>query len=102
MPYRVTVALAVTLLAAAGLPAQQVPKVAPYPLPPKAREALLTVAAASDVLILGETHGTQEVPAVAAALLDPLSKLGYGVLALEMPSDQQQPLTDWVAGKAAA
>lgn len=101
MPYRVTVALAVTLLVPAHSPAQHVPKLAPYPLPPKAREALLTVAAGSDVLVLGETHGTQEVPAVAAALLDPLWKLGYGMLALEVPSDQQQPLTDWAAGKAA-
>jgi len=70
-----------------------------YELPQKATEALAGLASETDVLMLGETHGTQEVPAVAAALLAPLSKLGYGVLALEIPSDQRQPLIDWAAGK---
>ena len=60
------------------------------------------LAGESDVLILGENHGTQEVPAVAAALLAPLSELGYGALALEIPADDQGPLTDWATGKTEA
>jgi len=78
---------------------QSIPDLAPYQLPPKAEQALVNVASESDVLIFGELHGTQEVPAVAAALLAHLSKLGYGILALEIPADQQQPLLDWAAGK---
>jgi hypothetical protein len=57
------------------------------------------IAAQSDFLILGEFHGTQEMPALAASLLTPLTKLGYNVLALEVPSDQQVPLTAWAMGK---
>jgi hypothetical protein len=72
----------------------------PYPLPAKVLADLDKLAAQSDVLILGEIHGTQEVPSVAAALLAPLTKHGYGVLALEIPSDQQRPLTDWATGKS--
>ncbi len=71
----------------------------PYSLPPETILALAGLAAQSDVLILGETHGTQEVPAVAAALLTPLAELGYGVLSLEIPADQQTPLTAWATGK---
>jgi hypothetical protein len=71
-----------------------------YPLPSKVLADLDKLAAQCDVLILGEIHGTQEVPGVAAALLAPLTKHGYGVLALEIPSDQQRPLTDWATGKS--
>ena len=55
-----------------------------------------------DVLTLGEVHGTQEVPMVAIALLTPLTKLGYDVLALELPKDQQAPLIAWATGKTEA
>ncbi len=83
--------------------AQIIPQtIEPYPLPARARQALCELAGESDVLILGETHGSQEVPAVAAALLTPLAKLGYGALALEIPADEQGPLTDWATGKTEA
>jgi len=86
----------------AGSNAQVVVKqLSAYPLPSKARDALNEVAGQSDVLILGEIHGTQEVPAVATALLEPFTKLGYRLLALEIPADQQGPLTDWATGKTA-
>jgi hypothetical protein len=94
------VALTILFFNSAVAWAQLVPeRLEPYPLPSKAQQALGELAAESDVLILGEIHGTQEVPAVAAALLAPLSKLGYGVLALEIPADQQGPLADWATGK---
>ena len=102
MPVRAFVS--VIVLFATSLVAQA--QVAPitlesYALPAKAQLALGELAAQSDVLILGETHGTQEVPAVAAALLAPLTKLGYVALALEVPADQQGPLADWSTGKTA-
>jgi len=93
-------ALAVWFFISTTAQAQPVPSaLEPYPLPAKVQDALAQLAAQTDVLILGEIHGTQEVPAVAAALLEPLSKQGYGVLALEIPADQQGPLTDWATGK---
>jgi hypothetical protein len=71
----------------------------PYTLPDKVQQALIHLATQTDVLILGELHGTQEVPAIAAALLEPLSKLGYGALALEIPADELEALTNWALGK---
>ena len=71
----------------------------PYSLPAAAKQPIKELADRSDVLILGETHGTQEVPEVVASLLPTLSKMGYHVLALEVPSDQQAALTDWATGK---
>jgi hypothetical protein len=65
----------------------------PYPLPADITQSFAEIASQSDLLMFGEFHGTQEVPALAASLLAPLTKLGYNVLALEVPSDQQAPLT---------
>ena len=80
--------------------AETVPdRIQPYPLPARAERALVALAGEADVLVLGEMHGSQEVPAVAAALLGPLTKLGYGALALEVPAEEQGPLTDWATGK---
>lgn len=75
------------------------PELEPYRLPASVERSITELAAQSDVLLLGETHGTQEVPAVGKALLTPLTKLGYNVLALEVPSDLRAPLTDWATGK---
>src|SRR5262249_44664864 len=76
-----------------------VPQLAPYALPSKSQHALKEIAGQCDVLVLGEIHGTQEVPAIVTALLEPFTKLGYGLLALEIPADQQGPLTYWATGK---
>jgi len=77
MPKRLAVALVALLLTTAA-PAEEVPaKLEPYPLPPKALGVLTKLADASDVLVLGELHGTQETPTIAAALLAPLSQRGY-------------------------
>src|SRR5260370_10605978 len=70
----------------------------PYPLPPEARVRFEKLAASSDVLILGEIHGTQEVPELVASLLHPLTKLGYHTLALEVPSNYQTSLLQWLSG----
>jgi hypothetical protein len=49
----------------------------PYHLSPDIERALVALAAASDVLLLGEIHGAQEVPALAAGLLPILTPLGF-------------------------
>ncbi len=99
MPKRLAVALVALLLATAAR-AEEVPaKLEPYLLPSKALDVLTKLADASDVLVLGELHGTQETPTIAAALLAPLSQRGYRVLALEVPADEQQPLVEWAAGR---
>lgn len=71
----------------------------PYPLPPDSRARVEDLAASSDVLILGEIHGTREVPGLVAGLLAPLNERGYRVLALEMPNDQQASLLAWARGE---
>lgn len=70
----------------------------PYSLPDAVRERLLALAALSDVLLLGETHGTQEVPRLALGLLPYLAQIDYGALALEAPSDQRDQFVEWAAG----
>ncbi|AGA28453.1 hypothetical protein [Singulisphaera acidiphila] len=71
----------------------------PYPLPPAARADIEKLAASSNVLILGETHGTQEVPELTASLLEPLAKLDYHILAIEVPNKEQASLLAWAHGK---
>jgi hypothetical protein len=72
----------------------------PYPLPPAAEAPLKKLAASSDILILGEIHGTQEVPELVASLLAPLTELGYNTLALEVPNNDQASLLAWARGKS--
>lgn len=71
----------------------------PYPLPPEARSAIEHLAARCDVLILGEIHGTREVPGLVAGLLAALNKQGYRALAIEVPNDAQAPLLAWARGE---
>jgi hypothetical protein len=71
----------------------------PFPLPPEARARIENLAASSDVLILGEVHGTREVPGLVAGLLAPLNARGYRVLALEAPNHVQALLLAWARGE---
>lgn len=71
-----------------------------YELAGPAAEAILALAEASDVLLIGETHGTQEVPEVMLGLLDPLAARGYGGLALELPADIREEIVCWAGGAA--
>jgi erythromycin esterase-like protein len=73
-------------------------RIAPYPLPKDAKERLLALAARSDVLILGEIHGSQEVPRILATLLPDLAKLGYRGLALEVGADHRDGIEAWARG----
>ena len=100
MPMRIWIATTLALLMSPAAIAQiDSQPLKPYPLPPDVQHSINELAAQSNVLILGEIHGTQEVPAIAATLLQSLTKLGYGVLALEVPADQQGPLSDWATGR---
>lgn len=74
--------------------------IAPYELPPPVKGELLALAAQSDLLLLGETHGTQEVPRLVLGLLDDLATLGYGGLGLELPRGEQDALKSWIAGES--
>lgn len=69
-----------------------------YLLPSEVERSVATVAGECDILVLGEVHGMQEVPAVAASLLAPLSKLEYRGLALEIPHDEQAAMVAWAMG----
>lgn len=60
---------------------------------------LLTLAAESDLLLIGELHGTQEVPCLMLGLLPALAKLGYGGLALELPVGERDQLLRCAQGK---
>jgi hypothetical protein len=74
----------------------------PYPLPPEARTGIEKLAAGSDVLVLGEIHGTQEVPQLVAGLLAPLTELGYHTLAIEVPSNRQAAVRARARGETKA
>jgi hypothetical protein len=56
---------------------------------------LLRLAQDSDVLIVGELHGTREIPHLVASLLPDLFALGYRGLAYELPADVRQRLAMW-------
>lgn len=68
---------------------------APLPLPDAVKAGVLRLAQDSDVLIIGELHGTREIPRLLAALLSDLFALGYRGLASELPSDMRQGIAMW-------
>ncbi len=82
-----------TACAESAIPDQQ-----PYPLPADVLQSVEKLASDCDILVLGEMHGTKEVPAVAETLLDPLTKLGYRAIALELPRDEQRVIDNWATG----
>jgi hypothetical protein len=67
-------------------------------IPDTVREALRQLAEESDFLLFGELHGTQEPPQLLAALLDDLTSLGYGGLALEIHRGEREPIMRWATG----
>lgn len=92
--------LGATLCPAGSCAPTPVPPLAPYHLSDKAGGTVAALVAQSDVLVLGETHGTQEVPRMTASLLPELHKMGYRALALEVYADQQPVLAAWASGKS--
>lgn len=70
----------------------------PYELPLSAKAQLLELAAQSDLLLLGETHGTQEVPRLVFGLLDDLAALGYGGLGMEVGAEGREVLAALAPG----
>ncbi len=51
--------------------------------------SILSLAEESDILLFGETHGTQEVPLAIASLIDDFYRLNYRAIGLEIGSSQQ-------------
>jgi hypothetical protein len=60
---------------------------------------LIDTALKSDVLILGELHGTQEVPRLVLSSLNDLASVGYRGLALEIPRDERYAIERWATGQ---
>jgi hypothetical protein len=73
--------------------------VAAHPLSAEVEQNVLDVAARSHLLLIGELHGTREVPTLVAGLLPKLCELGYGGLGLEVPRDQRDLLLAWADGQ---
>jgi erythromycin esterase-like protein len=99
--YLKAIAVAFVVLSATARAEVTIPEQPAYPLPPDVQQSLKTLASECDVLVIGETHGTKEVPAIVEGSLDTLTKLGYRALALEVPRDQQQAVTAWAKGDTA-
>ena len=75
--------------------------ITPYDLSKAVQQRLLSLASESNLLLLGEMHGTQEVPRLMLGLLPHLAQLGYGGLALEMPEGQRDQLLRCAQGETA-
>ncbi len=73
--------------------------ITPYDLPEPVKKQLLALAAESDLLLIGELHGTQEVPRLMLGLLPELASLGYGGLALEISVGQRDQLLRYIQGE---
>ena len=73
--------------------------ITPYDLPEPAKVQLLTLARESDLLLIGELHGTQEVPRLMLGLLPALTELGYNGLALEISMGEREQLLRCVQGE---
>jgi len=72
--------------------------ITPYDLPSTVKAELLALAARSDLLLLGEVHGTQEVPRLVLGLLDELAALSYGSIGFEIPRGEGAALSAWAHG----
>jgi hypothetical protein len=62
-------------------------------------DSILSLAEESDILILGEIHGTQEVPLAIASLLHDFYRLNYRAIGLEINISEQEMLRRWAAGE---
>lgn len=50
------------------------------------------------IMVIGEMHGTREIPALAVSLLDAYAREGPVRLGLELPSAQQVAIDAWISG----
>lgn len=67
-------------------------------LPDDVLRELCEQAAQIDLFLVGELHGTREVPQLLALLWDNLRPHGYAGLAIEMPQSQRKLIVDWANG----
>lgn len=62
-------------------------------------DSILSLAEESDILILGEIHGTQEVPLAISSLIHDFYRLNYRAIGLEINISEQEMLRRWAAGE---
>ena len=79
-------------------PVPSVPGLATLRLPERVREAIREIATRSDILFIGATEGTREVPQMLAGITADLDPLGYRVLALELHPAARDSLIAWADG----
>ena len=60
------IAVGVVTLSATARAEITIPQQQPYPLPADVQQSLKSLASECDVLVIGETHGTKEMPAIVA------------------------------------
>lgn len=81
-------------------PVPNVPGLATLLLPERVREAIREIATRSDILFIGATAGTREVPQTLAGITADLDPLGYRVLALDLHPSARDSLIAWADGTA--
>lgn len=62
-------------------------------------ERIVDFASGSDVFVVGELHGTREIPALCASLLGPLRDQGFKAIAIEAPSVQRTRIRSYARGE---
>ena len=72
-----------------------------YPLPPDVLANITDLAKTADCLLIGEIHGTQEIPRIVASLLPMLKVHGYRGIGVEIPHIEQDPLRLWLSDPSA-
>ncbi|MBX7145586.1 MAG: hypothetical protein K1X79_14135 [Oligoflexia bacterium] len=68
-------------------------------LPTEVEAEIGKLAATSNILLIGELHGTREIPQLVIGLLPALEDLGYRTLALEVPRSQELEILEWASGQ---
>jgi len=67
-----------------------------YSLPSEIFAKLVELAESADALLIGEIHGTQEIPCTVAGFLPMLYERGYRGLGVEVPHFEQENLRAWL------
>ena len=68
-----------------------------YQLPTEVFVNMIELAVNADALLIGEIHGTQEIPCIVAGLLPMLHNRGYRGLGVEVPRFEQENLRKWLS-----
>ena len=72
-----------------------------YPLPSPVQARISELAQRADCLLIGEIHGTLEIPRIVASLLPIMWDHGYRGLGVEIPQLEQDSLRKWLSDPSA-